>query len=290
MRTVVPALLLRPLTAAATPGEAIVRRLPRPRDAVRQADGLARREHRPWPLPEGPWLQGQTWRDLLFAHWRVPHEALRAVVPPEIPIDTFDGACWLGITPFEITGLRPRGGLPPPGLSRFPEVNVRTYATIGGRPGIWFLSLEAASALAVGTGRLVYGLPYRRPAMEIDRRDGRIRFRSRRDGPDGTPVALEVTHRPTSAPFAARPGTLEHFLTERYCLYTLGPGRQVHRADIHHPPWPLRLAEATFEENTIARPFGLDLKEPPALLHFARRQDVVIWPPSRVDGEGGGSR
>lgn len=290
MRTVAPSGLLGPLLAATAPGEALVRRLPRPRDAVRQAEGLGRRSHRPWPLPDGPWLQGQTWRDLLFAHWRVPHEPLRAGVPPEIPIDTFDGSCWLGITPFEITGLRPRGGLPPPGISRFPEVNVRTYATIGGKPGISFLSLEAASALAVATGRGVYGLPYRRPAMRIEREDGAVRFWSRRTTREGTVVELEVTYRPRGPAVVPRPRTLEHFLTERYCLYTLGPGRRIHRADIHHPPWPLRLAEAVFERNTMALPYGLDVAEQPDLLHHAHRQDVVIWPPSPLDGEGGPER
>jgi uncharacterized protein YqjF (DUF2071 family) len=285
MRTVVPAAALRPLLSAASPAEAIVRRLPRPRDAVRQADGLSRRSHRPWPLPDGPWLHAQTWRDLLFAHWPVPREALRPLVPSEIPLDEHEGTCLLGLTPFEITGLRPRGGLPLPALSRFPEVNVRTYATIEGKPGIWFLSLEAASALAVGTGRLVYGLPYRRPAMRIERRDGRVEFESRRRDRDGGPVELSVRYRAQGAPFAAAPGSLEHFLTERYCLYSLGRGRRVHRADIHHPPWRLRVAEATFERNTLARPYGLDLAEQPALLHHAHRQDVVLWPPSPLDGE-----
>src|SRR3954453_20358807 len=114
-----------------------------------QSRALEQTAHRPWPLPEGPWLQGQTWRELLFAHWPLPAEQLRHVVPPELPIDTFDGSAWLGIPPFRVTGVRLRGAPPVPVVSSFLETNVRTYTTFGGRPGIWFLSLDAASRLAV---------------------------------------------------------------------------------------------------------------------------------------------
>jgi uncharacterized protein YqjF (DUF2071 family) len=271
--------VLRPLAAAATLGEAVVRRLPMPRDAVRQSAALNETSHRPWPPPAEPWLMGQTWRDLLFAHWPVRASVLREAVPAPIPLDRFDGWCWLGVIPFEITGLRPRGALPAPGLSRFPEVNVRTYTTIGGQPGIWFLSLEAASLLAVGTGRRVYELPYRRPAMRCQRAEGWVRFTSRRRSRAHGPVELSVLYRAAGAPFTAVPGTIEHFLTERYCLYSLDSSRRVMRADIHHPPWPLRPAEAAFAQNTMARPYGVDLSQPPALLHQSNRQDAVIWLP-----------
>src|SRR3954453_16826284 len=93
-------------------------------DARRQAAGLSETAHRPWQLPPGPWIQGQTWRRLLFAHWRLPVEALRPAVPRKLPIDTFDGSAWLGITPFEVTGARPHGTAPVPVLSRFLETNV----------------------------------------------------------------------------------------------------------------------------------------------------------------------
>src|SRR5918911_3016504 len=91
--------------------------------AAAQRHTLGDRAHRPWPLPDGPWIQGQTWLDLLFAHSRLPVEGLRPAVPAELPIDTFDGRAWLGITPFRVSGLRARGTPPPPGVSRFPETN-----------------------------------------------------------------------------------------------------------------------------------------------------------------------
>jgi uncharacterized protein YqjF (DUF2071 family) len=112
----------------------------------RQRASLARTAHRPFALPSGPWITGQSSVDLLFAHWAVPQSALRAAVPARIPIDTFEGFAWIGMTPFEVVGAHPRTVPPLPWLSRFPELNVRTYTTIDGRPGIWFFNLDAARA------------------------------------------------------------------------------------------------------------------------------------------------
>src|SRR4051795_4893329 len=149
-------LLERALAQAGDLGERLSTRLAA--DARAQAAGLRETAHRPWPPPAGPWVQGQTWRDLLFAHWPLPAEALRPAVPAELPIDTFDGVAWLGVTPFRVTGARPRGTPPVPILSSFLETNVRTYTTIGGRPGIWFLSLDAARTLPVLGARRSYRL------------------------------------------------------------------------------------------------------------------------------------
>src|SRR5437588_6452362 len=134
-----------------------------------QATVLAETAQRPWPLPHGPWLMAQTWRDLLFAHWAVAPEILRQRVPKRLTLETFEDRSWIGITPFEISGLRPRGLPPVPGVSRFPELNVRTYVSAGDRPGIFFFSLDAASPLAVLAARRSYWLPYFRAEMRIDR-------------------------------------------------------------------------------------------------------------------------
>jgi len=227
--------------------------------AAAQAQGLRRRAHRPWPVPDRPWVQGQTWRDLLFAHWSLPEDRLRAMVPDAVTIDTFDGHAWVAVTPFEVTGLRLRGTLPVPILSRFPEINVRTYVTVDGRPGIYFFSLDAASALAVAGARATYHLPYFRSRMVVHRVGEEIRYASTRVG---NAASLRLRY---------------HFLTERYCLYTVARGR-IHRAEIHHPPWALQAAEAHIDENTMAQASGLDLPARRPLLHFAGRQDVVIWP------------
>jgi uncharacterized protein YqjF (DUF2071 family) len=250
--------------------------------ARRQRTSLEETAHRPIPLPkEGPWIMGQTWIDLLFAHWPVAAGALRAVVPPELELDLFDGSGWISITPFEVIGTRARGTPPPPGVSRFPELNVRTYVTAGDRGGIWFFSLDALRASAVAAARTLYRLPYFRAEMAIERRDGWIEYESRRVDRRGAPVRFDARYRPTGAPAPPAPGTLDHWLVERYRLYTLGGGRRVMTADIHHRPWPVQPAEAEIRVNTMTEPLGIPLEGAP-LLHFARRQDVIFWPLTEV--------
>jgi uncharacterized protein YqjF (DUF2071 family) len=266
--------LRRAIEAGARAGETVIARLAPRSEAAAQVSGLRETAHRPWPVAGRPWLQGQTWLDLLFAHWSLPVEALRPAVPPELPLDTFDGRAWLGITPFELGGLRLRGTPPVPGRSRFPETNVRTYTTVDAKPGIYFLSLDADSSLAVAGARLMFRLPYFRARMSIERVGGEVVYRSRRTGPD---ASLHVRFRPCGPVFHARPGTLEHFLTERYCLYTLDGRRHLHRAQIHHPPWLLQEAHADFELNTMTAPYGIDLPAEGPLCHFSARQDVVVW-------------
>ena len=179
-----------------------------------------------------------------------------------------EGDAWLGITPFRVTGLRLHGLPPVPVLSSFPEVNVRTYVTHDGKPGIWFFSLDADSPWAVGAARLVYRLPYHRASIEVAHRGDWVDYASSRDG-----AALDVSYRPMGPVSPPEAGTIEHFLTERYCLYTEHGGRLL-RAEIHHPRWPLQGAEAEIRENTMS-PVALE-GEP--LLHRSERQDVVIWP------------
>lgn len=256
-------------------------RLPRPAAAVscalRQAATLAETAHRPWPVPESPWFMGQTWRHLLFAHWAVDPAMLEEVVPPQLPLDLREGRAWVGVTPFRVEGLRLRRTPPAPVVSRFGEVNVRTYVSVDGKPGIYFLSLDAASRLAVLAARRTYRLPYFHARMEIAEGRGAFAFRSRRISTDGPPAELDCRYAPTGGAFHADPGSLEHFLAERYCLYTLDDQGTVRRGEIHHPPWPLQIADGELRRNTMAGPQGLTLSGGP-LLHYAARQDVVLWP------------
>ena len=244
---------------------------------VRQRRTLRVAAHRPWPLPRAPWVMGQTWHHLLFAHWPVPVSALSTVVPPSLPLDTWEGSAWIAVTPFEVQANRLRLTPPVPYLSRFPEVNVRTYVTVGGKPGIYFLSLDAARAPAVIGARRTYRLPYFKARMSMSTSDGGVHYRSTRTSADGPPAELSADYGPEGEVFHAAEGTLERWLTERYCLYTLDQGQRVLRGEIHHPPWPLQAAAGRFEVNTMLAPYDL---EPPGepLLHFARRQDVVFWP------------
>jgi uncharacterized protein len=269
------------LPRIAASADAVVGALPGA--ARRQRASLTRVDHRPWPLPDGPWVMGQTWADLLFCHWPVAAEQLAPDVPASLPLDTFDGAAWLSVTPFEVQGTRPRGALPPPVLSRFPELNVRTYVTLGGRPGIWFFSLDAASALAVATARGLYRLPYLRARMAIARDGPWIDYRSERSDPRGAPARFEARYRATGGVRHPAPGSLEAWLVERYRLYTVDDRGQLFAGDIHHRPWTVQDAVVDLRENTMTAPHAIALDGDP-LVQFARRQDVVFWPLRRVDG------
>jgi hypothetical protein len=242
---------------------------------AQQAATLRETAHRPWPLPDGPWLMAQTWETLLFAHWRVAYEELRPLLPADLELDSFDGSCWLGITPFVLRNLRLRGTLLLPRVSHFPELNVRTYATAGGKPGIWFFSLDAGNPVAVEGARRLYRLPYHRARMRAERTGPSVRYSSARSERGGDPVVFNAGYGPDGEVFQAERGTLEYFLAERYCLYA-ADGEQVYRAEIHHAPWPLQRARAEVELNTMA-PDGVRLEGEP-LLHFGARQDVLVWP------------
>jgi uncharacterized protein YqjF (DUF2071 family) len=248
-----------------------------PGAARRQRAALRHTDHRPWPVPAGPWIMGQSWCDLLFCHWPVAPAAVRDHVPASLPLDLIDGRAWISITPFEVRGTRPRGAPAPPVLSRFPELNVRTYVRRGARPGIWFLSLDAASALAVGAARGLYRLPYFRARMAIAADGPWVVYRSERRDPRGAPARFEARYRPTGGVRHAAAGSLEAWLDERYRLYTVDDGGRLFSADIHHRPWTLRDAEAEIGLNTMTAPHGIELTGEP-LLQFARRQDVVFWP------------
>ena len=247
---------------------------------VRQAAALGETEHRPWPLPGGSWIMGQSWEDLLFAHWRVDADAVRKLVPPGLSVDEHEGSAWLGVTPFEITGLRLRGMFPLPLVSRFPEINVRTYVTAEDKPGIWFFSLDPSSRLAVEAARWAYKLPYFEARISLERRGPRVHYAAARRE-SARPFVFEASY--GLAGDAAEPdrGTLEHFLTERYCLYAADESG-LHRAQIHHLPWRLGSAEVSIEKNSM-QPDGLELQREP-VFHLAQRQDVVIWPLEPVAG------
>ena len=135
--------------------------------------------HRPWPLPSRPWRWAQTWSHLLFAHWRVPTEKLRPLIPAELTLQEFDGSAWIGVVPF-LLDVRPRYVPPLPIGSRFPEINVRTYVEADGKPGVWFFSLDARNPLAVWAARRFFHLPYFRAHMRIDVNAKAVRYTTSR--------------------------------------------------------------------------------------------------------------
>jgi uncharacterized protein YqjF (DUF2071 family) len=246
------------------------------RAAERQGKTLASVDHRPWPPPDDPWLLGQTLEDLLFAHWRAPAEALRALLPAGLELDLYDGEAWVGVVPFRLAALRARGLPPLPFASSFLGLNTRTFVTARGKPGIWFFSLDATSQVAVLAARYGFKLPYYRAEARAEWRDEWFAFEARRRDSRGASAAFRARYRPTGRALEPEPGSLAHFLTERYRLYTVTADGRLLRADIHHPPWSLQAAEAEIAENTMPPP-SVELADDDPVVHFSARQDIVLW-------------
>jgi uncharacterized protein YqjF (DUF2071 family) len=221
-------------------------------------------------------LWQQVWNDLAFLHWSVPTSLIAPLIPRGLTVDEYDGRAWIAVTPFWISGATMRRVPPIPGLSTFPELNVRTYVRHEDRPGVWFFSLDAANRLFVVAGRLLFSLPYIYAEMSAQEREGHIHYESRR--PQGT--RFVASYAPTDPPQRSELGSLEHFLTERYRLYS-AQGNAVYFADIHHVPWPLQRAAATVAQNDMLAANKLDVNGAP-IVHFSKRLDVVIWPLQRL--------
>jgi uncharacterized protein len=236
--------------------------------------------HREDAPPDRPWVMRQAWRNLLFAHWPVASEAIRDRVPSQFELDTFEGFAWVGVIPFWMTDVAPRGLPGLPGRTATLEVNVRTYVRYGGRRGVYFFSLDAESLLVVLGARWFYHLPYYHAEMSMRVSEGeRIEYKSRRRSGG---AALEIAYGPLAAPSLSEPGTVDHWLTERYCLCTVDSHGRVVVGDIHHAPWPLQLAWADIEVNTMTGPAGIELPRQTPLLRYARELQVLVWWPVRA--------
>lgn len=235
--------------------------------------------HREWPLPDARWILKQTWDHLLFAHWPVAIDQLRSAVPRFLELDLFANQAWLSVTPFKVADLTPRG-IPFPVVSAFDEINVRTYVVYDGIPGVYFFSLDANSAMAVGGASTVFHLPYFSAEIHADARRSHVSFMSRRRRGGG--AEFDAKYSPAGAIFQPKAGSLDYFLTERYCLYTQDSSANAYRVDIHHAPWELQPAEAQISLNTMANAAGLRLPSTAPVLHYAREQDVLIWFPESL--------
>jgi len=237
--------------------------------------------HRPIPMPSGPWIMKQKWHDLLFAHWPLPPEKIRGLVPQELELDLRDGSAWVAVAPFWMSGIRARLSPQLPFLSKFCELNVRTYVRCKGVPGVYFFSLDAASFPAVLGARAAYKLPYFHAAMLVRSSGESFEYTSSRLQ-EPRPADFHARYWPTSPPRVRDKSSFEAFLTERYCLYAVDKGH-VLRAYIHHLPWQLQDAEAEFDRNTMAQASGIDLPDTKPLLHFSRTLEVLIWWPEKID-------
>jgi uncharacterized protein len=237
--------------------------------------------HRPWPPPMAPWIMTQRWNDLLFLHYALPPEAILPLIPEVLTLDTFQQRAWVSVTPFWINHLRPPGVPSLPWFSHFAEINVRTYVTRDGKPGVYFFSLDASNLSAVWGARVFYRLPYWQAAITLKGRGGtKIEYVSKRQhGPK--PAEFCCSYGPNSLTFHARPGSLEHFLTERYCLYASNR-RRLYRGEIHHLPWELQSATVDLADNSMAKAAGIELPHQPELAYFSRELKVLFWAPERL--------
>lgn len=238
---------------------------------------LQHQSHRPWPLPEPPWVWRQTWSDLAFAHYRVSRRALRELVPASLKLQEFDGSAWVAVVPFQLGQVRRRGLPWLPVMPGFPELNLRTYVEVEGKPGVWFFSLDAQSWPIVLGGRLRFHLPYHYASIQFLETDGCFALRSQRLRGK---VRFAGRFQATGDSFIAEPGSFEHWATERYCLYSQTPGGEIVRVEVHHRPWPLQEAQIEIEHNELFAAAGLATPTTAPVCHFSTGVDVVAYPPS----------
>ena len=234
--------------------------------------------------PTGTPIMRQEWGDLLFLHWPVPAELLQPHLPPRLRVDTHDGVAWLAIVPFRMSKVRTPITPPVPGANVFLELNVRTYVHLDGVPGVWFFSLDATNPLAVWAARTFFNLPYLRATMRLDQPQPDLRqFAATRTHRGVPPATFQATWQ-TGAPLPpAEPGSLEFFLTERYCLYASNRAQtKLYRGRVAHAPWPLRTAQVLHLESTLIESHGLPTPAGPPLVHAGDAVSVALWPLRRV--------
>jgi uncharacterized protein YqjF (DUF2071 family) len=242
-------------------------------------DRLAMRER-----PHGQPIMHQKWGELLFMHWPINEKQLRPLIPSQLEIDTFDGSAWIGVVPFTMWGIRAAFLPPIPGTSAFHELNVRTYVQHRGVPSVWFLSLDAASKLAVWGARRFYYLPYFYARMSLEQNGSTINYSSSRRDRRGAPAEFQASWIIGNDLPQTAPGSLEFFLTERYCLDSEHKGK-LYRARIHHRPWPLQKAEISSLNSTMIESHGLPAPNNDLpLLHYCEELSVSIWPLKRIMG------
>jgi uncharacterized protein len=221
----------------------------------------------------------QRWRELLFLHWETPIAALRAVVPPALELDTFEGRAYVGVVAFTMRDVSPSWSPSVPGISNFHELNVRTYVHQEGRaPGVWFFSLDAAKAIAVVAARVGWHLPYHYASMDLESRDGEVHYRSERRWPGPVPARFDARYRVGAAVDGrvAAPGTFEHFLAERYLLFAASGGA-IKVGQVHHAPYPLHRAEVTHVEESVVAAAGLPAPKGAPHVLYSPGVDVDVY-------------
>ena len=231
-------------------------------------------DHLPFPMPPRAYAISQEWRDLTFMHWKVDPSRLQPHLPTGLEIDLFDGQAYVGVIPFVMKNVRPRGLPSVPGISTFAEFNVRTYVVKDGQPGVFFLTLDAKSLVTCVHAPRAYGLAYRYAKAKVKRQGATLQWQSRRSS-DG--AQLVGTSNPIGTERVAESHTLEYFLFERYCLYTEHRGC-LRRAYVFHQPWTFHEGEVRLENNSLLESYdmGLDVLAPD-LIHISQGLPVKTW-------------
>lgn len=237
----------------------------------------------PTRRPSAPVVMYQSWRSLLFLHWEVDPDALRRLIPPHLELDLFEGRALVGLVPFTMRAVRPAWLPALPWLSYFHETNVRTYVHNQGRdPGVWFFSLEAANPIAVHLARRFFHLPYHWATMSLQRdATNAIHYTSRRRVRETPPPTTDIRARPTGTPRPAEPGTLDHFLLERYLLYAFD-GSSLYQGQVYHHPYPAQSAEVLGIEENLLAAAGITRGGEHLLAHYSEGVDVEIFPLKRT--------
>ena len=228
------------------------------------------------------------WDDLLFLHWPVDPQQMRALIPPQVELDLFDSMAWIALVPFRMEATRFRGVPALPGLGAFYECNVRTYVRVNNAagkptPGVWFFSLDAEHLLPVLGGRWLWNLNYIHSNFTVSQTESQTEAAQQPSGSIDYALhrkrdATQRTHirwTPGSALPPAAPGSIEHFLTERYWLYTLRHGR-IMGGRVAHPQWSLREAHIDHLDDTLIASTGLQVHGQPLAWH-SNTLDVQGW-------------
>lgn len=233
--------------------------------------------YRQWPRPDFSPCTRMSWHEVLYMHWPLQPCHLQSLIPEGLELDTREGVAWVGIVPFRLSGVAARWLPPLPLISRFPEVTVRTYVTMGGKPGLWYFSLDATNPFAVFLAKCVFALPYNEASISLVNDGLWKRFRCQRRCPEQGPAELDVEYRPVGPTYQTREGTLEHFLTARYCIYTRDKSGELLRGEIDHPPLKLRNAQAIIHRNTMLQSLGLALPDQCPRLMYVHHTRVGSW-------------
>ncbi|MFD1707513.1 YqjF family protein [Siminovitchia sediminis] len=237
-------------------------------------DILNAADHRPYPLPSKRWIMRQVWNNVLFLHWPVPPERLRPFIPSALEIDMYERTAWIGIVAFQMKGIYFRGLQSISVVPPFAEMNVRTYVTNNGKPGVFFMTLDVNDWASLNIAKRWYRLPYSPAAITILKSGETFYYKNNRKR---SSAEFYGNCTPVPGEYFPEEGTLDHWLTERYCFYTTDNKYNIYCGEIHHLPWPLQKAEITIDRNTLFSQFHLDLSHLQPIANYSKGVESFMW-------------